>query len=62
MFSDSLEYACISLVQDDNIMTKDLALAVHGEKLTREHYVDTKMFLDLLEKKLIHLLGGESKI
>jgi isocitrate dehydrogenase len=31
-FTDQLEAACINTVQNDNIMTKDLALAIHGKE------------------------------
>jgi isocitrate dehydrogenase len=31
-FSGDLEKACIDAVQRDNVMTKDLALAIHGKK------------------------------
>ncbi|OMJ21941.1 Isocitrate dehydrogenase [NADP], mitochondrial [Smittium culicis] len=45
-FSKKLEQACIDSVQRDNIMTKDLALAIHGKNLDRSHYVTTDKYLD----------------
>lgn len=51
-YCDKLERACVSTVEDDQLMTKDLALSIHGKNLKREHYVDTKGFLDDVEKKL----------
>jgi isocitrate dehydrogenase len=33
-------------------MTKDLALAIHGKELKREHYVNTQEFMDAIAKKL----------
>jgi len=38
-FAKELEAACIQAIDSDGIMTKDLALAIHGKKMTREHYV-----------------------
>lgn len=54
-FCDALEAACIETV-DQGFMTKDLALCVHGEKLKREHYLNTIDFMnkiaEVLQKKL----------
>ncbi|ORX86047.1 isocitrate dehydrogenase [NADP] [Anaeromyces robustus] len=51
-FCDDVEQACISVIDDDGIMTKDLALAIHGKDLKREHYVNTEQFMDAIAKKL----------
>jgi len=51
-FCDDVEQACISVIDDDNIMTKDLALAIHGKNLKREHYVNTEEFMNAIAKKL----------
>jgi len=51
-FCDDVEQACISVIDDDGIMTKDLALAIHGKGLKREHYVNTEQFMDAIAKKL----------
>ncbi|KAI9327764.1 hypothetical protein BDR26DRAFT_808690, partial [Obelidium mucronatum] len=51
-FTDALERATIDTVEVDNLMTKDLALAIHGEKLTRKHYVNTEEFIDAVAKRL----------
>jgi len=51
-FCDDVEQACISVIDDDGIMTKDLALAIHGKELKREHYVNTQEFMDAISKKL----------
>lgn len=32
IFSKKLEQACVSTVENENIMTKDLALAIHGKE------------------------------
>lgn len=49
-FGEALEKACIDVVNDDEIMTKDLALA-RGRK-DREAWVTTREYLDAVEKKL----------
>jgi len=51
-FCDDVEKACISVIDDDGVMTKDLALAIHGKELKREHYVNTQEFMDAIAKKL----------
>lgn len=38
-FARELENACIESIDKDKIMTKDLALAIHGKNMKREHYV-----------------------
>lgn len=49
-FASSLEQATLATVQDDGIMTKDLALACG--KTNRESYVTTTEFLDAVSDKL----------
>lgn len=51
-----LEKACIDTVEIDEIMTKDLALSIHGKKLERKHYVTTQEFIRGVEIKLGHLI------
>lgn len=46
-FSDALEKVCVETVES-GIMTKDLALCIHGDALKREHYVTTEKFLDAI--------------
>jgi len=54
-FVQVLEAACIETVEQ-GFMTKDLALCIHGEKLKREHYLNTIDFMnkiaEVLQKKL----------
>ena len=38
-FARALEVACVEAIDEDSIMTKDLALAIHGKNMKREHYV-----------------------
>ncbi len=50
-FCNVLEKVCIETVEN-GIMTKDLALCIHGKNLNENHYVNTETFLDNLEKNL----------
>jgi len=50
-FSRVLESVCIETVEK-GVMTKDLALCVHGNKLKREHWATTTVFMDTLNKEL----------
>jgi len=55
-FADSLEEACIQTVES-GVMTKDLAICIHGNGLKREHWATTTVYLDKvnenLKKKLV---------
>lgn len=50
-FAKALEKVCISTVESGK-MTKDLALLIHGEKLTEEHYLTTENFLEAIDQNL----------
>jgi len=50
-FADALEAACIETVEA-GFMTKDLALCIHGEKLKREHYLNTVDFMNKISETL----------
>ena len=51
-FSKALEEVCVETVES-GIMTKDLAVCVHGNKVKHgEHYVYTEEFLDALDNNL----------
>jgi isocitrate dehydrogenase len=51
-FSKALEEVCVETVES-GIMTKDLAVCVHGNKVKHgEHYVYTEEFLDALDQNL----------
>ena len=51
-FSKALEDVCVETVES-GIMTKDLAVCVHGNKVSHgEHYVYTEEFLDALDANL----------
>jgi len=50
-FCTALEQVCIETVESGK-MTKDLALCVHGSKMTEEHYLTTEQFLNILDENL----------
>ncbi|KAI9839394.1 MAG: Isocitrate dehydrogenase [NADP], mitochondrial precursor (Oxalosuccinate decarboxylase) [Thelocarpon superellum] len=49
-FAESLEKACIDVVDDDGIMTKDLALACG--KTERNDYVTTTQYMDAVDRRV----------
>ena len=56
-FSKALEDVCVETVES-GIMTKDLAVCVHGNKVKHgDHYVYTEEFLDALDANLKAKLG-----
>lgn len=50
-FAQTLEDVCVDTVESGK-MTKDLALCIHGKKMTEEHYLTTEEFLDELDSEL----------
>ncbi|KAI8913366.1 isocitrate dehydrogenase [Gorgonomyces haynaldii] len=50
-FTQKLEKACIDTVKE-GVMTKDLALTIHGKGLKREHYVNSREYIEAVSKKL----------
>jgi len=50
-FCQTLEKACIEAVEQ-GVMTKDLAICIHGNNVKREQYASTTEFLNHLGKKL----------
>ena len=50
-FCQTLENVCVSTVES-GLMTKDLALCIHGTDLKEEHYLNTQEFLDVLNERL----------
>jgi isocitrate dehydrogenase len=51
-FANDLEAVCIQTVEEGN-MTKDLAVCIHGNKVTHgEHYLYTEEFLDAIDNNL----------
>ncbi len=50
-FSKTLERTCIETVEEGK-MTKDLAVCIHGEKVSSEHYLATDKFMAALQEGL----------
>ncbi|GAB2212455.1 hypothetical protein Droror1_Dr00020421 [Drosera rotundifolia] len=50
-FTEKLEAACIGAVESGK-MTKDLALIIHGSKLSRDKYLNTEEFIDAVAEEL----------
>ena len=50
-FAEKLEKACVDCVES-GFMTKDLALCIHGDRLSREHYLNTEQFLEKIDETL----------
>ncbi|KAF8339674.1 isocitrate dehydrogenase [Cantharellus anzutake] len=51
-FARALEASCVEVIDKDGIMTKDLALAIHGKNMKREHWVTTSVYMDAVKAKL----------
>lgn len=50
-FAHALESVCIEAVEDGK-MTKDLALLIHEDKMTTDHYLNTEDFLAEIDNRL----------
>jgi isocitrate dehydrogenase len=50
-FCTTLERVCVDLVESGK-MTKDLAVCIHGDKTSEEHYLTTEDFLDAIDAEL----------
>jgi isocitrate dehydrogenase len=50
-FAETLEKVCIETVESGK-MTKDLAVTIHGNKVSSEHYLNTEDFLAEIDKNL----------
>ena len=51
-FVRALESACVQVIDRDGVMTKDLALAIHGKALRREQWVITDAYMDAVKVPL----------
>ncbi|XP_009768205.1 isocitrate dehydrogenase [NADP]-like [Nicotiana tabacum] len=58
-FVHALEAACVGTIESGK-MTKDLAILVHGPKVSREHYLNTEEFIDAVALKLQEKLGASA--
>lgn len=54
-FCDDLEKACVEVIDIDGVMTKDLALAIHGKEMKREHWVITDVYMDSVNVSALFL-------
>ncbi|KIK61499.1 hypothetical protein GYMLUDRAFT_73423 [Collybiopsis luxurians FD-317 M1] len=52
VFCECLEKACVEVIDEDGVMTKDLALAIYGKEMKREHWVITDVYMDAVNAKL----------
>uniref|UniRef100_A5BBY9 Isocitrate dehydrogenase [NADP] n=1 Tax=Vitis vinifera TaxID=29760 RepID=A5BBY9_VITVI len=59
-FTEKLEAACIATVESGK-MTKDLALLIHGPKVTRAQYLNTEEFIEAVAEELRARLPKRSK-
>ena len=50
-FCNTLEKVCVETVESGK-MTKDLAVCIHGEKVSNDHYLTTENFLDAIDSNL----------
>ncbi|XP_078428228.1 isocitrate dehydrogenase [NADP]-like isoform X2 [Wolffia australiana] len=60
-FTSKLEAACVGAVESGK-MTKDLALLIHGSDVTRDKYLSTEEFIDVVAEKLKTLLFVSPKL
>lgn len=58
-FATDLENCCVEAVDVDGVMTKDLALSIHGKAMNRTHWVTTEAFLDHVRVSPLRLLLHE---
>lgn len=54
-FCQDLEAACVEIIDSDGVMTKDLALAIHGKDMKREHWVTTNEYMDAVNVRDVAL-------
>lgn len=50
-FCETLEQVCIATVEEGK-MTKDLAVCIHGDKVTADKYLTTELFLEAINQNL----------
>lgn len=62
LFAQDLEAACVEVIEEDGIMTKDLALSIHGKDMKREHWVVTNVYIDAVNAKLQKKLNARDPV
>jgi len=55
-FAEKMEAACIETIESGK-MTKDLAIAIHGEKVKREDYSETTKFIEEIRDSFVKKLS-----
>ncbi|GJJ13612.1 hypothetical protein Clacol_007868 [Clathrus columnatus] len=60
-FCHDLEAACVEVIDKDGVMTKDLALAIHGKSMERKHWVTTNEYMDAVNKRLQEKLASRKQ-
>lgn len=60
-FTEKLEAACVGAVESGK-MTKDLALLIHGPKVTRSQYLNTEEFINAVAEELRVRLSLKAKL
>ena len=50
-FANKLEAVCIKTVESGK-MTKDLAVCIHGDAVTKEHYLTSEQFMAALNEEM----------
>jgi isocitrate dehydrogenase len=55
-FSETLEQACIKTVESGK-MTKDLAVCIHGDKVSEKDYLTTEQFMEAIDAQLKKMLS-----
>ncbi|PIA37579.1 hypothetical protein AQUCO_03000266v1 [Aquilegia coerulea] len=60
-FTEKLEAACVGTVESGK-MTKDLALLIHGSKVSRDQYLNTEEFIDAVAEELKTRLSTKAKL
>jgi isocitrate dehydrogenase len=61
-FAQDLEACCVEAIDNDGVMTKDLALSIYGKEMTRKHYVNTQEFLHHVKTKLNEKVKAYSQV
>lgn len=56
-FSHTLEQACIKTVEAGK-MTKDLAVCIHGDKVSEKDYLTTEQFMEAIDTQLKEMMGA----
>lgn len=56
-FATELEDTCVEVIDKDGVMTKDLALAIYGKEMKREHWVVTDVYMDAVNVSVLKFTG-----